>query len=87
VGGLADTVVDADEEALREDRATGFAFSGASPEALARALRHALDGWHHPAAWKRVQRRAMAQDTSWRAPAARYATLYAALCAEAPARS
>jgi starch synthase len=87
VGGLADTVVDAGEDALREDLASGFAFSGASPEALARALRHALDGWHHPAAWKRVQRRAMAQDTSWRAPAARYATLYAALCAEALARS
>ena len=76
VGGLADTVVDADEAALREDRATGFAFSGAHPDALAQAMRHALDGWRHPAAWKRVMRRAMAQDTSWRAPAARYAALY-----------
>jgi starch synthase len=76
VGGLADTVVDADEAAIREDRATGFAFSGAHPEALARALRHALDAWQHPAAWQRTMRRAMAQDTSWRAPAARYAALY-----------
>ena len=39
VGGLADTVVDADEAALREDRATGFTFEGASPDALARAMR------------------------------------------------
>ncbi|MFM1990997.1 MAG: glycogen synthase GlgA [Pseudomonadota bacterium] len=75
-GGLADTVVDADEAALREDRATGFAFAGAHPDALARALRHALDGWRHPAAWQRVMRRAMAQDSSWRGPAARYAALY-----------
>jgi starch synthase len=75
-GGLADTVVDADEAALRGDRATGFAFTGASADALAQAMRHALDGWRHPAAWKRVMRRAMAQDTSWRAPAARYAALY-----------
>ncbi len=75
-GGLADTVVDADEVALREDRATGFAFTGATVEALAQAMRHALDGWRHPAAWKRVMRRAMAQDTSWRAPAERYAALY-----------
>jgi starch synthase len=75
-GGLADTVVDADEAALREDRATGFTFTGASADALAQAMRHALDGWRHPAAWKRVMRRAMAQDTSWRAPAARYAALY-----------
>jgi starch synthase len=84
VGGLADTVVDADEAALREDRATGFAFSGASPDALARALRHALDGWHHPAAWQQVVRRAMAQDTSWRVPAARYAALYAEALAQQP---
>ena len=83
VGGLADTVVDADEAALREDRATGFAFSGANVDALAQAMRHALDGWRHPAAWRRVMRRAMAQDTSWRVPAARYAALYRALL-EAP---
>ena len=76
VGGLADTVVDADEAGLRADRATGFVFSGAHPEALARALRHALDGWKHPQAWQQVMRRAMSQDTSWRAPAARYAALY-----------
>ncbi|MFO0458630.1 MAG: glycogen synthase GlgA [Burkholderiales bacterium] len=75
-GGLAYTVVDADESALREDRATGFAFTGAHADALAQAMRHALDGWRHPGAWKRVMRRAMAQDTSWRAPAARYAALY-----------
>jgi starch synthase len=81
VGGLADTVVDADEAALREDRATGFAFSGANAEALAQAMRHALDGWRHRAAWQRVMRRAMAQDTSWRAPAERYAALYRDLLA------
>jgi len=76
VGGLADTVVDADESALREDRATGFVFGAPTPDALAQAMRHALDGWRHPAAWRRVMRRAMSQDTSWRAPAARYAALY-----------
>jgi starch synthase len=76
VGGLADTVVDADEAALREDRATGFVFGAPTPDALAQAMRHALDGWRHPAAWRRVMRRAMSQDTSWRVPAARYAALY-----------
>jgi starch synthase len=78
-GGLADTVVDADEAALREDRATGFVFGAATPEALAQAMRNALDGWKHPAAWRRVMRRAMAQDSSWRGPAARYADLYTEL--------
>ena len=76
VGGLVDTVVDADEAALREDRATGFSYTGSTPEALAQAMRHALDGWRHPAAWRRVMRRAMAQDCSWGVPAQRYAQLY-----------
>jgi starch synthase len=83
VGGLADTVVDADEAALRDGRATGFAFSGASPEALAQAMRHALDGWRHPAAWRSLMRRAMSQDVSWRGPAAEYAALYRELAADA----
>ena len=76
VGGLADTVVDADESALREDRATGFAFDGASSEALAGALHRAHTLWQQPPAWQQIIRRAMAQDTSWQAPAARYADLY-----------
>ena len=76
VGGLADTVVDADDAALREDRATGFAFGAATPEALAHALRRVLDAWHHPTVWTRTMRRAMAVDASWRGPAARYAALY-----------
>jgi len=79
VGGLADTVTDADEAALRADRATGFAFAGATREALAYAMDRAMALWARPADWARVVRRAMAQDTSWQAPAARYAALYRGL--------
>lgn len=81
VGGLADTVTGADDATLAEDRATGFVFDGATPDALARSLRHALELWHRPRSWQQVMRRAMAQDTSWRAPAARYAGLYAEMVA------
>jgi len=81
VGGLADTVVDADESALNEDRATGFAFEGASVEALAGTLHRAHSLWHQPPAWQQIMRRAMVQDTSWQAPASRYADLYRTLLA------
>lgn len=81
VGGLADTVIDADAAALREDRATGFAFSGAHVDALTDALERACALWREPAVWQQLMRRAMSQDTSWRAPAAQYAALYARLSA------
>ena len=42
VGGLADTVVDASDEALAEDRATGFVFDAATPAALADAVTRAV---------------------------------------------
>ena len=79
VGGLADTVTDADDAALREDRATGFAFSGAHLDALTDALRRACALWHEPRTWQQLMRRAMSQDTSWSAPAQQYAALYASL--------
>jgi starch synthase len=79
VGGLADTVVDASEAAVREDRATGFSYRGAHLDELSHALRRAIDLWHNPPLWQRVMQRAMAQDTSWHAPATRYAELYKGL--------
>jgi starch synthase len=79
VGGLADTVVDASDAAVSEDRATGFSYRGAHLDELSHALRRAIDMWHNPPAWQRVMQRAMAQDTSWHAPATRYADLYRVL--------
>ena len=79
VGGLADTVVDASDA----ERATGFAFDAASPEALAQALARASALYDQPAAWREIMLRAMAQDFSWDAAAAAYLALYAEI---APAR-
>ncbi len=79
VGGLADTVVDASDA----ERATGFAFDAATPEALAQALARASALYDQPAAWRRMMLRAMAQDFSWDAAAAAYLALYAEI---APAR-
>jgi starch synthase len=81
VGGLADTVVDATPEAMRADRATGFVFDAADALALANRIGEACTLYRDGAAWKKLQRRAMAQDFSWDDSAAHYETLYRDLLA------
>jgi starch synthase len=73
VGGLADTVVDAEEAT---GAATGFKFGPATPENLADALRKANVLFQDKAAWRRLQRSGMVTDVSWRNRASRYAALY-----------
>jgi starch synthase len=83
VGGLTDTVVDATAENLRADRATGFVFDAASVAALDGALQRAADMFTKDReAWDKLQRRAMAQDFSWRGAAAQYLELYRAIAAD-----
>jgi starch synthase len=76
VGGLADTVVDASDEALHADRATGFAFDAATPAALDAALQRASSLYAEPERWRRLIARAMAQDFSWDGAAQKYLALY-----------
>jgi len=76
VGGLADTVVDASAAAVAEDRATGFVFDAASPQAFAQAVQRALEARRQPALWAQLRARAMAQQHSWEGPAREYLALY-----------
>jgi len=76
VGGLADTVVDADEAARAAGTATGFKFDAATPAAFERCVRRALELRAQPAAWQRLMVRGMAQELSWAGPAQRYSALY-----------
>ncbi len=85
VGGLADTVVDADEAAIADDTATGLVFDHASPTALDEALRRAQALFADPPRWRQLMRRAMAQAFSWAAAARHYEALYEGLCAGRPA--
>ncbi|WP_341887327.1 glycogen synthase GlgA [Variovorax sp. YR752] len=79
VGGLADTVVDADEVAVRDGRATGFAFDAATPAALEAALLRAVQAYGAAPAWRRLITTAMAQDFSWDGAAGKYMSLYRGL--------
>jgi starch synthase len=76
VGGLADTVVDASEEAVAAGRATGFAFDAATTGALDAVLQRAAAAFARKPLWQSLMQRAMAQDFSWEGAAARYMALY-----------
>lgn len=76
VGGLKDTVVDANEMALQAGVATGFQFSPPTAEALDLALRRAQEIFRDKDTWRKLQLNGMSTDVSWRHPAKRYATLY-----------
>ena len=76
-GGLADTVVDADAEALKEGSATGLVFEEATPEALYDAIERALALYKKPSIWRAIQKSGMARDFSWAFSAQQYVELYA----------
>ena len=76
VGGLADTVIDANEMALAAGVATGLQFAPPSREALEGALARLAALWRDRPAWETAQRNGMAADVSWTRPARHYAALY-----------
>ena len=83
-GGLADTVVDAAPEAVREGRATGFVFGEARAEALGEALERAAGLFRNqPEDWRNLQRHAMGQDFGWTRSARQYLDLYEDLLSSA----
>ena len=77
-GGLADTVVDCNEQTLSDGTATGFYVQSIHPQALDEAIGRALNvRYHHPAQWTQIIETGMSQDWSWKKSAKQYETLYA----------
>lgn len=81
-GGLADTVIDANPAALAAGVATGIQMNAVSHNALAMAVSRAVELYHRPADWKRLQKNGMKADFSWSASGAAYAALYRQLIEE-----
>lgn len=79
VGGLADSVVDADPDHLARATATGVVFDGESPTNLVAAVERALALHRDAQKWKQLMRTGMRQDFSWRHSAAEYRALYKSL--------
>src|SRR5260370_32754725 len=76
VGGLADTVIDAEEAAVSNGATTGFKFGPVTANSLAGALRKASIAFSDKQAWRRLQHNGMSTDVSWRNRASQYAALY-----------
>ena len=81
VGGLADTVIDANPMALAAGVATGVQFAPVNAPMLESAIRRTAALYRDPEAWRRLQRNGMATDVSWRGSAKAYADLYRELVA------
>jgi starch synthase len=81
VGGLADTVIDANEMALVAKAGNGVQFAPVTQEALSLALERTVALWRDRRTWRRLQAHAMAAEVGWRRPARHYATLYRELAA------
>jgi starch synthase len=84
VGGLADSVIDANEAALNAGVATGIQFYPPTAPELLHAVRRALAIHRDPATMRRLRLNGMHADVSWSGPAKRYATLFRSLVVEAP---
>jgi starch synthase len=81
VGGLADTVIDANEMALVAHAGNGLQFAPVTREVLALTIERAVSLWRDGPTWRRLQRHAMATEVGWRRPARQYASLYRDLAA------
>lgn len=74
IGGLKDTVFDADEFPV--DGANGFTFNEPTPESFMQALKRALNRYQNSAHWQRLQVNGMAVDYSWQHSARAYMDVY-----------
>jgi starch synthase len=82
VGGLADTVIDANEAALTAGVATGLQFSPPVADQITHALERAGALYQDAATMRRLRVNGMRADVSWRSPAKRYAALYREIAPE-----
>ncbi len=82
VGGLADTVVDANPMALASAAGTGVQFAPVTRDHLELAIGRTIALASDRRSWRRLQERAMATDVGWSRPAKEYAALFRELARE-----
>ncbi|TGV62975.1 starch synthase, partial [Mesorhizobium sp. M2D.F.Ca.ET.160.01.1.1] len=75
-GGLADTIIDANEAAISAGVATGFQFAPANAGDFLHAIRRLVEAHANPTVWTSMQRQGMKTDVSWDKSAEKYVELY-----------
>ncbi len=81
-GGLADTIIDANEENLNNGTATGFTMKGYFAAELLFAIDRALEMYKSKTKWSTLIKNAMMQDWSWEKSAYQYVELFKSLLGE-----
>ena len=75
-GGLADTVVNASDEGIKDGSANGFVMYSPDTNAFIATLQHALHLYTNKPLWKKLQQTGMRKDFGWQHSASKYLTLY-----------
>lgn len=75
-GGLADTIIHADESTLADNSATGILFNDANVESLTAAIKNAISLFKQEKQWVKLIKQGMSQNVSWEKSAKEYMTLY-----------
>ncbi len=76
-GGLADTIIDVDEEASGENPGNGFSFDLPIKKAISQTINRAFKCWkENPKEWKQLMLRGMKEDFSWKQSAQEYLKIY-----------
>jgi starch synthase len=78
-GGLAETVIDANDAAMNAQVATGFQFHPVTTEGLCHAIRRSMDAYSNPRQWQQLQTHGMKARFSWERSAGQYAALFRGL--------
>jgi starch synthase len=78
-GGLAETIIDANDAGMGAGVATGFQFQAGSIEDLYHAIERAVHIYERHAVWQNLQIQGMKTDFSWGRSAQQYAALYSDL--------
>lgn len=81
-GGLADTVIDANDAALVGECATGIQFAPVTAATLEQAIMRTCDLYEQPEIWKAMVQRAMKHPVGWDRSAQIYLDLYETLHSE-----
>ena len=76
-GGLADTVIDANDAALADGVGTGVQLSPVNVDSLVSAIARTVRLHRDRDTFRALQQRGMSREVSWKRPAHRYAALYA----------
>jgi starch synthase len=78
-GGLAETVIDANDAAMNAQVATGFQFHPVTTDGLCHAIRRAVDVYNTPKQWQQLQQQGMKSRFNWERSAGKYAALFRSL--------